>query len=221
MAPWLSLSARFGGPIAVLTLGLALPRVATADVIVPSGATWQYTFCDPTADAAWNTTVGLGGLGGQCGWLDGPAPFSNVEGNDPFAYDTRNGTYWPDNTADYSGPYVDDLWVRLALDLTDYDLTTVFWQMAVDNGYKMYLNGTLLGSDNQEGYTWAWEYSGAFPNATQGLNILALALEDHGVRTAFDMEITGTPIPAPEPATMTLVGLGGLALAARRRRKRS
>jgi hypothetical protein len=64
-----------------------------------------------------------------------------------------------------------------------------------------------------------WEYSGLLPGAKQGVNVLALALEDHGVRTAFDMEIIGTPIP--EPATLTLVGMGGLALAARfRRRKR-
>jgi hypothetical protein len=197
---------------------LAVPHPAGADVIVPSGATWQYTFCDPTADTTWTTTVGLGGS--PCAWLEGPAPFSNVPGVDPFGYEYRNGTYWPETYVDQSGPpFVDDLWVRMALDLTSYDLSTVFWQMAVDNGYKMYLNGALIGSDNQEGYTYAWEYSGTFPNLFQGVNILALALEDHGVRTAFDMEIVGTPVP--EPGTLTLVGLGGLALAARRRRKRS
>jgi len=181
---------------------------------VPSGALWQYTFCDPTADLTWTLTTGLGGA---CGWLEGPAPFSNVVGVDPFGYEYRNGTFWAENYDDQEGPFFDNLWVRRTIDLTHYDLSTVFWQMAVDNGYKMYLNGTLLGSDNQEGYTYAWEYSGIFPNATQGVNILALALEDHGVRTAFDMEIIGTPVP--EPGTLVLVGMGGLALAARFRRR--
>ena len=214
-----SSSAPLLGAGVALLLVLVLPLPASAGPIVPAGATWQYTFCDPTSDPTWNTTVGVGGT--PCSWLEGPAPFSNVDGVDEFGYQYRNGTYWPETYTDQAGPYVDDLWVRLALDLTHYDLSTVFWQMAVDNGYKMYLNGLLLGSDNQEGYTYAWEYSGTFPNAIQGVNILALALEDHGVRTAFDMEITGTPVPVPvpEPGTMALVGLGGLALAARRRRK--
>jgi hypothetical protein len=218
MAPRLCSPAPPLAAAAAILVVLALPLPASADPIVLAGATWQYTFCDPTSNPTWNTTVGLGG---PCNWLEGAAPFSNVEGVDEFGYEYRSGTYWAENYIDQEGPYVDDLWVRLALDLTTYDLSTVFWQMAVDNGYKMYLNGSLLGSDNQEGYTWGWEYSGTFPNAIQGVNILALALEDHGVRTAFDMEITGTPVPVPvpEPGTMTLVGLGGLALAARRRRK--
>jgi hypothetical protein len=213
------LRARAAGILAALSLSLAWPLAASADPIVPAGGNWQYTFCDPTADPTWNFTTGLGG---PCGWLEGPAPFSNVDGVDAFGYEHRAGTYWPENHVDQEGPFVDDLWVRRALDLTHYDLNTIVWQMAVDNGYKLYLNGTLLSSDNEEGYTWGWEYSGGFPNATQGVNILALALEDHGVRTAFDMEITGTPVPVPvpEPGTMALVGLGGLALAARRRRQR-
>jgi hypothetical protein len=213
-------SAAFGrllGAASAVALVLWFPGAANAGPIVPAGSLWQYTFCDPTADSTWTVTIGLGG---PCGWLEGPAPFSNVDGVDPFGYEYRNGTYWAENSDDFNGPpYTDNLWVRRTVDLTSYDLSTVFWQLAVDNGYAMYLNGTLIGSDNQEGYTYAWEYAGIFPHAIQGVNILALALEDHGVRTAFDMEIIGTPLP--EPGTIALVGMGGLALAARfRRRKR-
>jgi hypothetical protein len=209
---------RHVGAASALVCVLTLPTAAAAGPIVPSGALWQYTFCDPTTDPAWTTTLGLGG---PCEWQEGPAPFSNVEGNDPFGFQKRTGTYWKENKNDYDGPFTDNLWVRRALDLTGIDLSTVAWQMAVDNGYKLYLDGVFLGSDNQEGYTWSWEYSGTFPNATPGVNILALALEDHGVRTAFDMQITGTPVPVPvpEPGTIALVGMGGLALAARFRRR--
>jgi len=218
MAPRSSLSVRHVAAAAAVACVLALPGAATAGPIVPAGALWQYTFCDPTADPTWTTTLGLGG---PCEWREGPAPFSNVEGNDEFGFQHRNGTYWAEDHGDQDGPFDDNLWVRRALDLTHVDLSTLLWHLAVDNGYKLYLNGVFLGGDNQEKYTWWWEYSGTLPGALQGVNILALALEDHGVRTAFDMEITGTPIPVPvpEPGTMMLVGMGGLALAARFRRR--
>ncbi len=202
--------------LASIALVFCTPAPASAGPIVPSGALWQYTFCDPTADLTWTTMLGLGG---PCEWKEGPAPFSNVEGNDPFGFEKRNGTYWKENYDDQEGPFFDNLWVRREIDLTKIDLSTVFWQMAVDNGYKMYLNGALIGADNQEGYTYSWEYSGILPGAVQGVNILALALEDHGVRTAFDIEINGAPMPVPEPGTLALVGMGVLGLAARFRRR--
>ncbi len=196
--------------LAILSWG---PLAAEGAPILPAGSLWQYTFCDPTADPTWNTTTGLGGA---CGWAEGNAPFSNVGGVDDFSFNNA-GTYWPATSDDVAGPFHDDLWVRLALDLTGYDLSTVLWELGVDNGFKLFLNGVMLASDNQEGYTHRWEYSGTLPGAIPGLNVIALALEDHGVRTAFDMQITGDLVPVPEPGTMMLVGLGGLGLAARRK----
>ncbi len=178
-----------------------------AGPILPAGALWEYTFTNPTGTPTWNTTTGVG----AGGWTTGLAPFGNVIGpgwDDTGGFFSYN-TYWPTDGADG-----DDLWARTTFDLTGYDPSTVFWNLGVDNGFKLYLNGTLIASDMREGYTCRWEYSGIFGDALlPGVNIIAVALEDHGVATAFDMNVIGDPQPVPEPgATLMLMGMGLAAL---------
>ncbi len=189
---------------------------AAAGPILPAGALWEYTFTNPTGDPTWNTTTGVGG-----DWTTGLAPFGNHIGpgwDDTGGFFSYN-TYWPTDGADG-----DDLWARTTIDLTGYDPDSVFWNLGVDNGFKLYLNGSLIASDNREGYTSRWEYSGVFGNALlPGVNVLAVALEDHGVATAFDMNVIGDPLPqpVPEPGSMLLLLSGGLgALASLRKRWR-
>ena len=187
-------------------LSLILGAVTHAAVLLAPGSTWEYTFTDPTGDSTWNTTTGVGGT-----WSSGPAPFGNSGG------DFAPGTVWP-----ASGSPGDDLWVRTNLDLTGIDLGSVNWDLGVDNGYKLYINGVLVSSDNAEGFTFRWEYSGAFVSGDllSGLNVIAVALEDHGGLTAFDMQVTGETEPeqiVPEPSTSALL-LAGLALVARLKR---
>jgi hypothetical protein len=90
----------------------------------------------------------------------------------------------------------------------------------------MYINGNLVGSVNAEGFTYQWEYGGDFdPSAlNQGVNILALVLEDHGGLTGFDMQIIGEPgdtNAVPEASTVFgSLALGACALVRLARRKR-
>ncbi len=150
---------------------------STETVILPPGSTWEYTFSDPTSDPGWNRTTG--------GWASGPAPFGSSPGLDP---NFQARTEWPADGSDG-----DDLWIRTTVDLSNADLSAVVWQLGVDNGFTLYVNGKLIDSGNAEGYTNRWEYSGTFAadDLVAGENVIAVALEDHGGATAFDMQVTG------------------------------
>jgi hypothetical protein len=190
---------------------------AHADVILAPASDWEYTFTNPTGDATWNTSTGTGGI-----WAGGPAPFGNNTGGfgaaDPTGF-FDFATLWPADGSDG-----DDLWVRRELDLSGFDLSTIAWDLGVDNGFKLYLNGDLVAGDNAEGYTSIWEYSGDFSGVTPlaGSNVIAVALEDHGGLTAFDMQVTGDPLPdgkVPEPSTVALLGLSLLLVVWAHRRR--
>ncbi|MBL7646228.1 MAG: hypothetical protein JNK74_08585 [Candidatus Hydrogenedentes bacterium] len=207
-------------------VGVAGAFSAQADnvSIVSPGSTWEYTFTDPGA-SAWNTGAT------PSGWLSGPAPFGNNTGGywtDP-AGNFDYATYWPADTNSDN-----DLWVRTTFDLyqTEWDLNSITWGLGVDNGYTLYLNGTLISSASAGGYTSQWEYTGSFttPTLVQGVNVLAIALQDMGGLTAFDMEVRGnfdtsggaTPnpsgiVPLPGAAAMGFLGMGCLGLVRRRK----
>ena len=180
--------------------------VSRAAIIVPPGAIWEYTFSDPTGNPIWNTTTGA--------WTTGAAPFSSRPDGDFGA-----NTPWPVDGSDLD----DDLWLRVAVDLTGYDLNTIDYDLGVDNGFKLYANGNLIASDNAEGGTSRWEYSGTIESGSllSGFNVFAVALEDHGEGTSFDMQVSGTPKAGGVPdggSTAMMIALGGiLAVAARRK----
>ncbi len=91
----------------------------------------------------------------------------------------------------------------------------------MDNGFKLYIDGLLVASDNAEGFTFRWEYGGSLSALALAPDVhyVAVALEDHGGATAFDMQITGSHA-VPEPGTVTLIALGmSLAVLGRRRRR--
>lgn len=174
------------------TLCLAVSNTSIADIVLPPGHTWEYAFSDPTADSTWSTTTG--------GWTLGAAPFGNSTGGFGGVTEFIYNTLWAADGSDG-----DDLWVRTTIDLTSVDLSTLAWSLGVDNGYKLYINGVLVGSGNAGGYTYRWEYNGSIPQAIliQGVNVIAVALSDYGGLTAFDMQITGDPSPIV-PVTVTV-----------------
>ena len=96
------------------------------------------------------------------------------------------------------------------MDFTGLTPAQVFWRLGVDNGFKLYLNGDFIAGDVDEGYTHRWEYEGQFLGAPfiNGINIIALALEDHSGMTAFDMQVDAVDAAVPEPGTVALLGLG-------------
>lgn len=198
-----------------LFLGVALMAgSASATPILAAGSTWEYTFTlGPPGNADWNTETNATN-GAETDWALGAAPFGNcLSGGCGFTTDFDDPAgKWPADGSDG-----DDLWVRRTFDATGFTPSSIAWHLGVDNGYKLYLNGDLIASANAEGYTFRWEYSGAFgASLLPGTNTIAVALEDHGGLTAFDMEVVGDPVP--EPGTLLLLGSGLTGLAMRRRR---
>ena len=123
------------------------------------------------------------------------------------------------------GRFGDDLWVRTSIELSGGDLSSIEWFLGAGNGFALFANGMPVASDNAEGYAFRWEYAGGFAGTLgPGHNVIALALEDHGGATAFDMQIVSspdTPAPVPEPATLILIGSGLGLLAARSRSRQT
>lgn len=188
----------------VLTLGLgAAVCLAHATIIVSTGDSYKYI------DATTATTFGGSTSGWETlayndsGWFTGNAVFGNsgaIESN-PVQ------TQWDANF---------DPKLRKIVNLSS-TFSQVTVRIAVDNGFDLYVNGTLAGSANAEGYTNYWEYEFDISPSllTAGNNIIAVQLEDHGGATAFDMEIEGI---VPEPASMSALAIGALALLRRRKR---
>jgi gliding motility-associated-like protein len=148
-------------------------------IILSAGSEFEYSF--DSAPGNWTTTTG--------GWKKGNAPFGsdNSNSNPDFFYNTL----WPSDNDDGI-----DLYIRRTIDLTGYDLSTINWYMGVDNGYTLYVNGNRVSSNYSEGITYRWEYSGTLPQnfLKQGINIVAIALENKRGYTAFDMMIKGKEI---------------------------
>jgi hypothetical protein len=150
-------------------------------------------------------------------WNTGDSPFGNDFPGNAGLQDHR--TEW--------GPH-SFLYVYKEFTLDEpIDMTAYY---AVDNGIDVYVNGQLVRSVNEEGYTHYWEYQDELPASlfSAGVNSLAFFVEDHGNYTFFDFALRGEAgqqggggsNESPEPSTLVLLGLGGLGVAGYRVRRR-
>lgn len=188
-------------PLALVCITSGALHAEIVTHIAP-GATYRYV--DATA-ATLASTAGISTAGwtlpgyDDSQWFTGAAPFGNTAGGDFGA-----NTQWD---VDY------DPLLRTSITLLSPAQQTVY--LGVDNGFVMYVNGVQVASANAGGFTSRWEYIFTIPadRFVAGTNTIAIALDDYGGLTAFDMMIEG---PVPAPGALALMGVAGLA--ARRRR---
>jgi len=134
------------------------------------GSTFEYSGSAPAS--GWSTISG--------GWNTGSLPFVGVNtGSIP------NSTFWPIGSTYY---------LRKTIDLTGYNLATIQYFVAVDNGFSLYVNGTLVSSNTEAGPAIEWEYTGAIPSnlLVNGVNYIAYVISDDGAGAAvFNSMVTG------------------------------
>jgi len=118
-------------------------------------------------------------------WQKGKSPFGSQISSPVRGLEAN--TIWPINSK---------LYLRKNVNLSNFDLNTIEWKIAVDNGFKLYVNGNLVSQDFQEGYSFFWEYQGSIPKnfLIYGNNLIEYELTDTGGLTVFETEITGNPI---------------------------
>ena len=92
-------------------------------------------------------------------------------------------------------------------------------KLAADNGFDLYINGTLAASANAEGFTHHWEYTYNLDASlfNVGTNTIGIEFKDHGGLTAGDFALVGDsaglvaiPLPAAAWGGMALMGLIGV-----------
>ncbi len=175
--------------------------------MVDQGASWNYTTLGFDAWPVWGSIDYSSVNWNSPGWLVGNAAFGNT-----WTYNT----YWAANT---------DLGLQTTYNLSG-SISNVFLQVAVDNGFAVFINGQLAVQANAEGFTNYWEYIIPIANNyfVQGLNTISVIVEDHGGGTFFDLRLiadVNPQVPAPEPSTFVLVGgaVAGAAFIRRFRRR--
>jgi hypothetical protein len=142
--------------------------------IIPLQSEFEYIIAPLTSER--NTLTGS--------WQKGKAPFGS-EILSPVPGLEAN-TIWPINSK---------LYLRKSVNLSNFDLNTLEWKIAVDNGYKLFVNGNFVSQDFQEGYSYFQEYQGAVPSGflNNGENSIEYELTDTGGLSVFETQVTAIP----------------------------
>lgn len=210
--------------LTALALGIlvsgALSNAQAAQVtLIEQGSTWSYKTLDTDL---WTTTGGWSANANYdyvnwteaSSWASGPAAFGNQDGTGAYT-GVPYSTYWQAGT-------------DLAL-LQNFTVTGSVnniagkINVAVDNGFIAFLNGQEIARETGEGWTSYWEYTLDFDSGLlqPGVNEFAILAADHGVATAFDMQLTADVNPVPVPATVVLLATALTGLAGTRLRRKN
>ncbi|MGA1308345.1 MAG: hypothetical protein ACO30M_10710, partial [Candidatus Kapaibacteriota bacterium] len=150
----------------------AIPQdniLITGDVITSDDA----FFVSPTEEPLdWKTAD-------HVSWNTAQAPFGKGYGG---SFATK--TDWALGTKMY---------LRKTVSFDNYNTDSLLYKIAVDNGFKLYLNGILIDSGMKEHAPNRWDYSGIIKKEfiKTGDNILALEIIDKGVKSYFEMQLQG------------------------------
>jgi hypothetical protein len=194
---------------ALVIMALLLCGIPThgsaAQVLVSQADSWGYTVLTTDLWSNWGS-VGYSSFDwNSATWTPGQAAFGNGGG-------LPQHTSWGADT---------DLALQKTITINNAVTGYVWLNVASDNGFAIFVNGTMIAKDNAEGYTSIWEYSlNVNPSVfTIGDNLIQAFAEDHGGATYFDMKLTsGNAQPVPVPGALWLLSPGLVGLAAVRRR---
>jgi len=198
-------------------LGFASQSPAAPVTLVDQGDSWEYKILDHQAP--------LGPLEAQYHALDyntfdwsqtlpfyGAAAFGNT-GDSPAGH--WLGGDWLESETEWLED--NDIALRKTITLAA-DATDITINVAADNGFILFIDGTEVAKENGPGFTTYWEYS--YSNLNPALfqagtiDIEVLAFDDLATysndATFFDMQISANMVPVPPTLLLFLTGMIGL-----------
>jgi hypothetical protein len=191
----------------LLAAALAVGVVSTANaatITFRTDATWLATDLEPAA--GWNTDPFFN----TAGWTDAVVHCSDPVYGDCIWYDGQFSA-----TA--------SVWLRGRFTISS-PITSAFLIGGIDDDGDIYVNGTLVYSDNN-GFAQAFGPIDVTAYLVQGVNFIAVSATDNvpvfGQNHTYLSSLEVQTAEVPEPSSLLLLGSGVAALAFRRRRRQS
>ncbi len=193
--------------IMAVVLTVAGASNASMTNLVERGSLWDYKTLDFDLRTNWSNINYSSIDWDSSSWSEGYAAFGT---NYPSGGLNDNiNTVWVANT---------DLALQTSFELVG-NISGLTLNVAADNGFIVFVNGTEVARAEAEGYTSYWEYSYSVDPylLSSGTNTISVLAEDHGGQTYFDLELNAIAVPAP--GAMLLAGFGTTIVGTMRRRR--